>query len=62
MQDWLPTLPRQLAVLASETGPGVPIWLGGAGAQGLVPEELPAICVLVRDSLDFVSRLEMLGA
>lgn len=56
------TAPAQLHDLAGALAPDVPIWIGGSGANALAARDLPARCIVVRDSVELEQRLEMLAA
>jgi len=62
LQEQLADAPRQLRQLGNALDPGSAIWIGGAAAQLLDRDALPANCVLVRDHLDLDRRLDMLAA
>lgn len=62
LQEQLADAPRQLRQLVNALDPESAIWIGGAAAQLLERDALPANCVFVRDHLDLDRRLDMLAA
>ena len=60
--DVAESAPALLDELSRGLGPGVPIWLGGAGTTTLRRHELPVSCAVVQDQLELEQRLEMLAA
>jgi len=61
-QEQLADAPQQLRTLVDALEPGSTVWIGGAAAQRLDKDALPANCVFVRDHLDLDRRLDMLAA
>jgi DNA-binding transcriptional MerR regulator len=62
VQEQLADAPQQLRALADALEPGSTVWIGGAAAQRLDKDALPANCIFVRDHLDLDRRLDMLAA
>jgi len=61
-QQQLADAPQQLRALVDALEPGSSVWIGGAAAQRLDKDALPANCIFVRDHLDLDRRLDMLAA
>ncbi len=59
-QQQLADAPQQLRALVDALEPGSSV--GGAAAQRLDKDALPANCIFVRDHLDLARRLDMLAA
>ena len=55
-----PALASQLAVIRHALGPGVPVWVGGQGAQGIDEATLPPGCLVIGDRAELEQRLDIL--
>jgi MerR family transcriptional regulator, light-induced transcriptional regulator len=62
VQEQLTDASQQLRNLVEALEPGSAVWIGGAAAQRLDKDALPASCIFVRDHLDLDRRLDMLAA
>ena len=60
LADAVERLPGELARLRAALGPGVPVWVGGQGAQSLARESLPEDCIVIDDAAELSRRLDLL--
>jgi MerR family transcriptional regulator, light-induced transcriptional regulator len=62
LTDTLAHMPAELAAIRAALGPDVPIWVGGAAAQGLERTTLPAGCLVISNQGELAQRLDVLHA